>query len=144
MQELSKNESITVKEMRDRKAAIQKDRKLKMDGLLTAEQKTKMAQLRAERKAKNEESYTKRLDKMKSTLGLTDEQATKLKAQRSATMARASGKRVRRPTVSTSRPARSNCVAPRQRFRSFRPSSASQFRKIRSQHRWQAITSIRI
>lgn len=89
MQELSKNESITVKEMRDRKAAIQKDRKLKMEGLLTAEQKTKMAQLKAERKTKNDERYTKRLDKMKSTLGLSDEQVTKLKAQRSVTMARA-------------------------------------------------------
>ena len=44
MQELNKNESITVKEQRDRKAAILKERKTKMDGLLTAEQKTKMTE----------------------------------------------------------------------------------------------------
>ena len=88
MQELNKNESITVKEMRDRKAAIQKERKIKMDGLLTAEQKTKMTQLKAERKAKSEEHYAKRLDKMKTTLNLTDDQVTKQKAQRDVSKAR--------------------------------------------------------
>jgi Spy/CpxP family protein refolding chaperone len=89
MQELNKNESITVKEQRDRRAAILKERKTKMDGLLTAEQKTKMTQLKAERKVKNEEGYAKRLDKMKTNLSLTDEQVAKLKNQRAATMAKA-------------------------------------------------------
>lgn len=89
MQELNKNESITVKEMRDRRAAIQKERKTKMDGLLTAEQKTKMTQLKAERKVKNEAGYAKRLDKMKTNLNLTDEQVTKLKAQQAANHAKA-------------------------------------------------------
>ena len=89
MQELNKNESITVKEQRDRKAAILKERKTKMDGLLTAEQKTKMTQLKAERKVKKEEGYAKRLDKMKTSLSLTDEQVTKLKNQRTATQAKA-------------------------------------------------------
>ena len=89
MQELSKNESITVKEMRDRRTNIQKERKTRMDGLLTAEQKIKMARLKAERKVKNEEHYAKRLDKMRTKLSLTDEQVTKLKNQRAATMARA-------------------------------------------------------
>jgi len=88
MQELNKNESITVKEQRDRRAVIQKERKTKMDGLLTAEQKTKMVQLKAERKAKSEEHYAKRLDKMKITLNLTDDQVTKLKAQHGATKAK--------------------------------------------------------
>ena len=89
MQELSKNESITVKEMRDRKSTIQKERKTRMNGLLTAEQKTKMMQLKAERKVKNEEHNAKRLEKMKTSLSLTDEQVTKLKNERTATMARA-------------------------------------------------------
>jgi hypothetical protein len=89
MQELNKNESITVKEMRDRKYAIQKERKARMDGLLTAEQKAKQTQLRAEHKAKKEAGYAKHLDKMKTNLNLTDEQAAKLKTQRAATMARA-------------------------------------------------------
>jgi Spy/CpxP family protein refolding chaperone len=89
MQELNKNESITVKEQRDRKVAIQKERKTKMDGLLTAEQKTKMAQLKTEQKAKNEERYAKHLDKMKTNLNLSDEQVSKLKAQRLNTQAKA-------------------------------------------------------
>ncbi|MEP7238373.1 MAG: hypothetical protein ABI685_10925 [Ferruginibacter sp.] len=89
MQELNKNESITVKEQRDRKAAILKERKTKMDGLLTVEQKTKQSQLKAEYKAKKEAGYAKHMDKMKTNLGLTDEQVTKLKAQRSANHAKA-------------------------------------------------------
>jgi periplasmic protein CpxP/Spy len=84
MQELNKNVSITVKEMRNRKAAILKERKTKMDGLLTAEQKNKMQQFKAEQKVKNDERYTKHLDKMKTNLNLSEEQVTKLKAQRSA------------------------------------------------------------
>ena len=89
MQELNKNESITVKEQRDRKTAIQKERKTKMDGLLTAEQKAKQTQLRADHKAKKEAGYAKRLDKMKTNLNLSDEQVTKLKTQRAATHAKA-------------------------------------------------------
>ncbi len=89
MQELNKNESITVKEQRDRKAAIQKERKTKMDGLLTAEQKAKQTQLKADHKAKKEAGYAKRLDKMKTNLNLSDEQVTKLKVQRTATHAKA-------------------------------------------------------
>ena len=89
MQELNKQENITVKEMRTRKAAIQKDRKIKMDGLLTAEQKTKMTQLKAEHKAKKEEGYAKRMDKMKTNLGLSEDQVSKLKAQREINHAKA-------------------------------------------------------
>ena len=43
MQELNKNENITVKEMRDRKEALQKEQRNKMQSLLTAEQKNKIA-----------------------------------------------------------------------------------------------------
>jgi Spy/CpxP family protein refolding chaperone len=89
MQELNKNEIITVKEMRDRKAAIQKERKTKMDGLLTAEQKTKQTQLKAGHKAKKEAEYAKHLDKMKTNLNLTNEQVAKLKTQRAANHAKA-------------------------------------------------------
>ena len=89
MQELNKNENITVKEQRDRKAAIAKERKTKMDGLLTADQKTKQTQLKAEHKAKKEAGYAKRLDKMKTNLNLTEDQVAKLKTQRAANHAKA-------------------------------------------------------
>lgn len=89
MQELNKQENITVKEQRSRKASIMKDRKTKMDGLLTTEQKTKMTQLKAEHKAKKEEGYAKRMDKMKTNLNLSDDQVSKLNAQRAANHAKA-------------------------------------------------------
>jgi Spy/CpxP family protein refolding chaperone len=89
MQELNKNESITVKDQRDRKAAIQKERKIKMDGLLTAEQKAKQTQLRAEHKAKKEADYARHLDKMKTNLNLSNEQVEKLKVQRATNRTKA-------------------------------------------------------
>ena len=82
MQDLNKNEGITVKEFRDRKASLRKEQKTKMDDLLTAEQKTKMSQLKAAHKAKKDEHFAKHLDKMKNNLSLTDDQVAKLKAQR--------------------------------------------------------------
>ena len=88
-QDLNKNESITVKEMRDRKTAILKEKKNKMDGLLTADQKTKMAGIKAQQKVKKEEHFAKHIDKMKTSLNLSDDQVTKLKSQRSANHAKA-------------------------------------------------------
>lgn len=82
MQELNKNESITVKEFRDRKEMIRKDRRLKMQGLLTIEQKTKMIQLNANRQKKRDEHFTRHLNKMRSTLSLTDAQVVQLRSQR--------------------------------------------------------------
>ena len=81
MQELNKNESITVKEMRDRKFSLVKEQKAKMEALLTPEQKTKMALVKTERKAKHEAHFAKHLDKMKTTLGLTDKQVIQMKGQ---------------------------------------------------------------
>jgi len=89
MQELNKLENITVKEQRDRKASILKERKAKMDGLLTAEQKTKLAQLKTEQRAKHEERYANHLNKMKTNLNLSDEQVSKLKDQRASMQAKA-------------------------------------------------------
>ena len=83
MQDLNKQENITVKEMRSRKSAILKDKKARMDGLLTAEQKTKMADMKAAKKLKNEERSAQRMAKMKTNLGLTDAQVSQLQAQRS-------------------------------------------------------------
>jgi Spy/CpxP family protein refolding chaperone len=89
MKELNAQENITVKEMRDRKALLFKDKKAKMDGLLTAEQKVKLEKLKADRKAKMQEGYAKRLEKMKANLNLSDEQVAKLRSQRENMRARA-------------------------------------------------------
>lgn len=81
LQELNKNENITVKEFRDKKSALHKEQQAKMQSLLTPEQKTKMAQLKAEQKAKAEQHYAARMDKMKTKLNLSDNQVAKMKAQ---------------------------------------------------------------
>lgn len=88
MQDLNKQDNITVKEMRSRKAAIEKDKRTKMDGLLTADQKSKMQQMKVDRKAKNEGQYAKHIDKMKTNLNLSDDQVSKIKALRMANQAK--------------------------------------------------------
>jgi Spy/CpxP family protein refolding chaperone len=84
LQELNKNENITVKESRDRKLALHKEQKAKMQSLLTPEQKTQMTQLKAEHKVKAKQHYAARMDKMKTKLNLSDRQVTKMKAQHEA------------------------------------------------------------
>jgi Spy/CpxP family protein refolding chaperone len=86
--ELEKNEGITVKEYRDRKEALNKEQKAKMLGLLTPEQKAKMEQLKKDKQAKYEMKAAQRLDKMKSKLGLTDDQVAKIKADKAANHAK--------------------------------------------------------
>ncbi|MFT3680249.1 MAG: hypothetical protein QM791_08235 [Ferruginibacter sp.] len=82
MKELNSNEKITVKEQRDRKQALLKERKAKFEGMLTPEQKTKMAEQKKLGEEKQRERAAKRMDKMKTNLGLSDEQVQRLKANR--------------------------------------------------------------
>lgn len=81
LQELNKNENITVKEFRDRKAAILKEQKTKMQGLLTAEQKAKLTELKVQRKEKAVQAQALHLQKMKTKLNLSDDQVAQMKAQ---------------------------------------------------------------
>ncbi|MFN0082405.1 MAG: hypothetical protein ACKVOM_07775 [Ferruginibacter sp.] len=48
---LKAQDNITVKEMRERQAALQAEQKAKMESLLTAEQKTKMEDIKKQRMA---------------------------------------------------------------------------------------------
>lgn len=89
MMELNKNETITVKEYKSRKAAIQKSQKAQMEKLLTPEQKNQIAQNKIEQQKKQELHAAKKLDKMKSKLSLSDEQVNKIKANREASQAKA-------------------------------------------------------
>ncbi|RYF81204.1 MAG: hypothetical protein EOO03_16830 [Chitinophagaceae bacterium] len=85
MAELQKQDNLTVKEMNQRKAALQQEQKAKMDALLTAEQRSKMAASRDAMKSRNGEMGQKRAAMMKEKLALTDDQAAKLKAHNEAT-----------------------------------------------------------
>lgn len=82
MEELKKNENITVKEWKSRMEALQKDNKAKLEGILTADQKAQIEKMKAEHKAMQEVDAKARMEKMKIHLGLTDEQAEKLKKNR--------------------------------------------------------------
>ncbi len=82
MQELNKNEGITVKEYRDRKEALRKEQKAQMQNLLTPDQKTKLQQLKTDQSRKREEAYARHLDKMKTRLQLSEAQVAKIKANR--------------------------------------------------------------
>lgn len=87
MQELNKNEAITVKEQRDRKQALRTEQKAKMQALLTPEQKNKMAESKAKMEDQRKEMGEKRMEMMKTKLGLSDDQVLKMKAQHEATHA---------------------------------------------------------
>lgn len=82
LKELNKLENITVKEQRDRREAIRKDQRAKMNGLLTAEQNATKQRLMAERKARANVQYDQRLGKMKTKLNLTETQVVQMKKLR--------------------------------------------------------------
>ena len=106
MAELKKNETITVKEWKDRSEKIRKQHKTNIQNLLTPEQKVKMQEMRKEGKARHEEGMKGKLEnadrrkgmtdlaengdrkaraeKMKAELGLTADQAAKMEANHKA------------------------------------------------------------
>lgn len=91
MEELKKNENITVKEWKAKAETIRKEHKASVAGILTSEQKAQLEKMKAEGKEKRE-SMTKRTgergdrsgrgDQMKTRLGLSDEQSAKMDANR--------------------------------------------------------------
>jgi len=88
IQELDKKENITVKEARDQRMALRKEHATKMQSLLTPEQKTKIEQFKMEGKAKMQQHFAARMDKMKAKLNLTDNQVAQLKTEREAMTAK--------------------------------------------------------
>ena len=82
MEELKKNDNITVKEWRSKAEGLRKDHKAKMQSILTPDQKNKLEKMKVEGKARHEEMGKERSEKMKTRLGLTDEQASKMESNR--------------------------------------------------------------
>jgi Spy/CpxP family protein refolding chaperone len=79
MDDLNKNESITVKAMRDQKAALIREQRTAFQNLLTPEQKNKLDDMRKHMAQKRQEMASRRIDKMKEKLSLSDEQTAKIK-----------------------------------------------------------------
>ncbi|MEP6594317.1 MAG: hypothetical protein ABJA71_00160 [Ginsengibacter sp.] len=81
MQELNNN-NIPADELKEKKHTLVKERMEKVHALLTPEQKIQMQQFKKDGKDKHEMGSGKRMEKMKSTLNLSDEQVSKMKAQK--------------------------------------------------------------
>ncbi len=83
MQELDKQENLTVKDYNARKAAIRKEQKEKMDNILTEEQRKQLASHQPYKKGKhNGMKRTENMEEMKSRLNLSDNQVAQMKTLR--------------------------------------------------------------
>ena len=78
MEELRKNDNITVKDWRNRMQQLRDDHKSKIQGIFTPEQKAKMEKFKSEMIARQETMVKARIEKMKEHLGLNSEQSLKI------------------------------------------------------------------
>ena len=83
MEEL-KNQNLTEKELKEKRQELVKERMEKVQAMLTPEQKTQMQEFRKEGKGRSGMNHGNRMEKIKSSLNLTDEQVEKMKAEREA------------------------------------------------------------
>lgn len=79
--QLEKNDKITLGEYKSKLAALKKEHKEKAQGILTAEQKNKIAAHKKNAEINAKVNATARLERMKLTLGLNEDQVAKLKTQ---------------------------------------------------------------
>jgi Spy/CpxP family protein refolding chaperone len=79
MADLNKKEDITVKSMRDQRAALIKEQRLAFQNLLTTEQKNKLEDMKKKNAERKQEMASRRLEKMKTKLNLSDDQTAKIK-----------------------------------------------------------------
>lgn len=82
MEELKKNDNITVKDWRAKSEDLRKQYKANMEGILNGDQKIQLEKMKAEAKEKQSVRAKESGLKMRATLGLTDEQADKMQANR--------------------------------------------------------------
>jgi hypothetical protein len=85
---LNKNDQMTVKDFKESKAEILKSQKQQMASILTEDQKNQLAQNRISSKNEQGNQARKNFGKMKENLGLSDNQVTQIKANRSADQAK--------------------------------------------------------
>lgn len=88
MEALNKQDNLTVKEMRERKAALMQEQKASMQALLTPEQKATLAADKSNMAGKRKNMNGQRGEAIKEKLDLSNDQAAKLKAHNEATHAK--------------------------------------------------------
>lgn len=81
MKQLKGDGSMSVNDYNAKKASLEKEQKAKFESILTQDQKIKMQQFKKGQVAKREPMEQKRMNKMKSSLNLTDAQVSKLQKQ---------------------------------------------------------------
>lgn len=81
---LQKNDKISLGEYKTRLAALRKDHKTKLQGLLTDQQKDQIAEHRKNAEINAQVKAVARLERIKLTLGLSDDQVAKIKSNQSA------------------------------------------------------------
>ena len=79
---LQSNNSLSLGDYKTQLTALQKSHRDQVKNVFTDEQKKVMADRREKMKTNMQARGTARLDKMKTTLGLTDDQVAKIKTQR--------------------------------------------------------------
>ena len=82
MEDLKKNDNITVKEWRNKAEALRKEHKANNQSILTSDQKAQVEKMKTEGIARHEAMAKSRSEKMKTELGLSDEQSAKMQANR--------------------------------------------------------------
>ncbi len=72
--------SMSQQDYQFKKDQIRKEQRSKFESILTADQKSKMKELKKDQRANREGMQNKRMDKMKSSLNLSDDQVSKLQS----------------------------------------------------------------
>ncbi|MDE3211823.1 MAG: hypothetical protein KGM98_01210 [Bacteroidota bacterium] len=86
---LEKHDEITVKQYREKMAALEQARKTKADAVLTQDQKQQIADFRKHQQEMGEKMAENHLMKMKSALNLTEDQVAKIQSQQKESMQKA-------------------------------------------------------
>jgi hypothetical protein len=85
--DLYKNDNLTLREYKSQLLALQKEKKTKLQGLLTTDQINKMAEWKKQREENAQVMAAAHLERMKIHLKLTDQQASTIKTQEQNTWA---------------------------------------------------------
>ncbi|HMG83332.1 MAG TPA: hypothetical protein VK559_09895 [Ferruginibacter sp.] len=81
---LNQDESITLKDYRDKIYILRKEQKMQFLHILTADQKAKLEQIKKDNQAKRELIASKRIELLQLQLNLSNEQVAAIKANREA------------------------------------------------------------
>ncbi len=82
MTDLKNDNSSTAEELKAKRKVLFTEKNQEFDALLTPEQKTKMHKFYKESHKNNKSNHAQRIEKLKSSLGISDEQAAKIKVDK--------------------------------------------------------------